>query len=423
MATTLTETTAATTKVPQGKRDVVVFDDVQPGLFLRVFATGRASYGCKYYVAGQERKVHLYDVPTNVVGKVAKQILTSARKEAGDLRAKARLGTDVIADRKAAKAAKVEERKLAAKTLGKLVELYLKDREPEMRPLYFVEVRRHLEKDLAPLHKRPIHAVTKQEIDSVLDGLRTKTVADHAQSALGTFYIWAIDKHHVTGTPLAHAKRRAKPVKRKRYLKLEELRDVLLACDAVDDKGERLVPESYVRIVKLLALTGQRRDEIADLSWPEIAEGGEHGDHIMLPGARTKNGLEHMIPLAPQAKALLPTKREGWDMLFGRRQASGYSGWSKSKAGLDAAVLAVRRKRDPDAKPLEPWVLHDLRRSFSTQLHELKIADPHLIELIINHVSGTRGGVAGNYDCSERLTDRRAALEAWAKRVAMLVKS
>jgi integrase len=422
MATTLTEATAKTTEVPEGKRDVVVFDDVQPGLFMRKFATGKAVYGVKYYVNGGERKVVLREAPINVPGKIAKQVLTSARKEAGDLRAKARLGTDVVQQREEAKAAKATEAKLAEKTLGKIVELYLKDREPEMRPLYFKEVKRHLEKDFAPLAKRPLHAITKQEIDELLDGLKSQKMADHAQSALATFYGWAIDKHHVTGTPLAHAKRRTKPVKRKRYLKLEELRDVILACDAVDDKGKRMVPENYARIVKLLAYTGQRRDEIGDLSWPEIVEGGEHGDHIMLPGERTKNRLEHMVPLAPQAKALLPAKREGWNMLFGRRAASGYSGWSKSKKELDTAVLTVRRKRDSKAAPLEPWAIHDLRRTFSTHLHEMKLGDPHLIELIINHVSGVRGGVAGNYDCSERIADRRKALEAWADYVNALVE-
>jgi integrase len=433
MATTITETTAKTLEVPEGKRDAVVFDDVQPGLFLRKFATGKAVYGCKYYVNGGERKVVLREAPINVTAKVAKQVLTSARKEAGDLRAKARLGTDVVKQREDAKAAKATEAKLAEKTLGKIVDLYLKDREPDMRPLYFKEVKRHLEKDFAPLAKRPLHSITKQDIDEVLDGLKTKTAADHAQSALSTFYVWGIDKHHVTGTPLAHAKRRAEPVKRQRYLKLDELREVLLACDAVDEDGNRLVPADYAKIVRLLALTGQRRDEIGDLIWPEVIEGGEHGDHIRLPETRTKNWLPHMIPLVPQAKGLLPAKRDGWDMLFGRRQASGYSGWSKSKKELDAAILAVRRSADPKARPMDHWTVHDLRRTFSTHLNELKalnphtrklekVADPHLVELILNHQSGTKNSVAGTYDCSVRMDDRRVALQAWADRIDALMK-
>jgi integrase len=157
------------------------------------------------------------------------------------------------------------------------------------------------------------------------------------------------------------------------------------------------------------------------LTWHEIVRGGEHGDHIKLPETRTKNHLEHMIPLVPQALALLPAKRDGWNNLFGRRQASGYSGWSKSKHALDAAILAARRKLDADAKPMDAWVIHDLRRTVSTLLHELKLADPHLVELILNHVSGTKAAVAGNYDCSVRMAERRRALEAWGEYVERLV--
>jgi len=70
---------------------------------------------------------------------------------------------------------------------------------------------------------------------------------------------------------------------------------------------------------------------------------------------------------------------------------------------------------------MEPWTLHDIRRTVATSLREQRFADTHLVELILNHVSGTRGGVAGTYDRSERLDDRRKSLELWGAHVAQLV--
>jgi integrase len=419
----LEEGCVAKIQVPEGKRDVMVFDTEQPGFFVRKFSTGRAVYGCKFSVNGAPRKVTLYDA-------TIKGMLAKARKAAGDVRAKARLGTDVLAEREAAKAAKAAEERKAENTLAVVVKKYLDGRESEMRPRYFLEVKRHLEKHFKPLHSRPIEDITKPDIVAVLNDLERdsgKVAADHALSALGTFYVWAIDNNVVNGTPVAHVKRRAKPVRRKRSLSEAELREVWLATDAADDEGKRLVAEDYARIIKLLASTGQRKGEIGGLDWAEIIEGGGHGDRIELPETRTKNHLPHMVPLSAQAMALLPPRPDRHDpmartMVFGRRAHTGFSGWSKAKAELDAAILVARRKVNPKAKPMEPWVVHDLRRTTATLLRELNLADTHLVELILNHISGTRGGVAGVYDKSERMADRRKALEAWGRYVEELVR-
>jgi integrase len=123
---------------------------------------------------------------------------------------------------------------------------------------------------------------------------------------------------------------------------------------------------------------------------------------IRLPGARTKNKRAHVVPLAPAAVAILQAVPRISDQLV----FVGIGSWSWPKTRLDELV-----------KLGQPWVLHDIRRSVATGLREHVGADPHLVELIINHVSGTRGGVAGIYDRSERLAERRRALERWAELV------
>lgn len=399
--------------VPKGVRDVYVFDTEQPGFFLRKFASGRAMYGVKFSVAGKPRKVHLYDA-------TIKGALGRARKEAGDVRAKARLGTDVVAEREAAKVAAKEEEARQVNTLGAVAKKYLAARRSDLRPRSYVEVERHIDKHWKPLHGRPIDNITRTDLVGVIDDLERdsgKVAADRATTALSTLFAWAIDRGIVNGTPVLHIKRRAGSVSRERTLSPAELREVWRAADARGD--------DYGRIVKLLILTGQRKSEIGSLAWGEVVENGE-GTRIDLPGERTKNGLPHLVPLSPQALAQLPAKPDRHDpaartMVFGRRSHTGFSGWSKAKSELDEEIAAARKKaRIKEAMP--HWTLHDLRRTLVTLMGELGIAPPHIIEAIVNHVSGHKAGVAGTYNKALYLEERRKALEAWGRYVEGLVR-
>ena len=90
------------------------------------------------------------------------------------------------------------------------------------------------------------------------------------------------------------------------------------------------------------------------------------------------------------------------------------------KRRLDAAMLALARKERGGKATIAPWRLHDLRRVAVTGMVELGIA-PHVVEVVVNHISGHRAGVAGVYNRSELLDERRAALERWSQHVAGLV--
>ena len=182
-----------------------------------------------------------------------------------------------------------------------------------------------------------------------------------------------------------------------------ELAEVWQACEDDD----------YGKIVRLLVLTGQRRAEIGDLVWPEIDPDKRL---IELPGSRTKNGRPHLVPLSDQAISIIESvpRNEDRDLMFGRGDG-GFSGWSKAKAELDERIDKARKKAGVK-KSMPPWVLHDLRRSFVTHLNENKLALPHVVEAIVNHVSGHLAGVAGTYNKALYLDDRRRALDTWSKR-------
>ena len=160
--------------------------------------------------------------------------------------------------------------------------------------------------------------------------------------------------------------------------------------------------------MRLLILTGQRRAEIGDLAWLEIDFEKRQAE---LPEHRTKNGRPHVVPLGPQALAILKstTQDNGRELVFGIG-AGGFSGWSKAKEELDARIVAARKKAGTK-KPMPLWVLHDLRRSFVTHIGEQRFAQPHVIEAIVNHISGAKAGVAGVYNKALYLDERRHALE------------
>jgi len=167
-------------------------------------------------------------------------------------------------------------------------------------------------------------------------------------------------------------------VSREHVVTDEELAAIWRACRDDD----------YGRIVRLLILTGQRRDEVGDMKWTEL----DLDRRIWaIPRERTKNGLTHEVPLSDVALEILQSipRRDGRDFVFGEGRG-GFSGWSKSKTRLDARIAKA-------GAVMRPWRLHDLRRTVATHIAEMGTL-PHVVEAILNHVSGHKAGVAGIYN-------------------------
>ena len=139
-----------------------------------------------------------------------------------------------------------------------------------------------------------------------------------------------------------------------------------------------------------------------------------------LPGNRTKNGQQHIVPLSPLARELIASTPVAGDLVFTTNGRTPIAGWSRLKGQLDASMLvSAKKERGPNAK-IEPWQLRDLRRTAVTGMRKLGVPSD-LVELIVNHVSGHKAGVAGVYDVAELLPERKEALEKWARFVALVV--
>ena len=373
--------------LPVKGTDTLYADSETPGLYLRVRAGGSRSFIIQWRQGQFQRR--------STVGKVGILSVDEARKKARKLL----VGIDDGHDPVAAKArARVEDKQL----FGVLVDEYLPIRSKDMKPLSLEQATLHLRKYWKPLHKLPLKKIDRVTVAAELRTIikaRGPVAADRGRSTLSAFFGWAIGEGVVEVNPVIGTNKASKGVSRERVLSDAELVAIWNAAPASD----------YGRIVKVLMLTGQRRDEIAGLRRSELKQAGM----IALPAERTKNSRPHDVPLSIQAQAVLDEvpARDGRAYVFGQGEG-GFSGYSKAKQAMDAT-----------AGLSEPWTLHDLRRTMATRMADLGV-QPHVIESILNHVSGHKAGVAGVYNRSTYAAEKRAALDLWGIHIqALLAKA
>jgi integrase len=217
--------------------------------------------------------------------------------------------------------------------------------------------------------------------------------ANRARASLSTLFRWAIGEGLCEVNPVAGTNQQKERGPRERSLSDAEVAAVWLAA-----------PESdYGRVVRLILLTGCRREEIGGLEWSEIDIDGRS---INLPPERTKNGKAHSVPLTDVALAIVnDVPRRDRDCVFGLGQG-GFSGWSRSKADLTK-----------QANLKEPWTLHDLRRTVRTGLGKLGV-QPHIAEAVLNHLPPV---LVRTYDRNTYAAEKRDALERWASHLTVAV--
>ena len=384
----LTQRVIETLSLPPGRSEVIAFDDTLPGFGLRVRATGGRTWVFQYKIGSRHRRVTL--------GNASAIKLEQARANAAKLHAQVRLGHDVAAERD-------ERRARVAETFGATVALYLPRQQARVRPRSYVEIERYLTRYLKRLHSMPLSTIDQRTIAAELtkvEDAHGPASANRARTCLSALFSWCVREGLVDANPVDGTGRRA-----------EGSRDRVLSTDDLRAVWKALGADEFGAIVRLLILTAQRREEIGGLRWSEITDGA-----IELPAGRTKNAQSHTIPLSGPAHTIIDAlpRREGRDFVFGRGEG-GYSGWSRSKARLDERIAEINKR------PLPGWTLHDLRRTAVTMMAELGI-QPHVIEAIINHISGSKSGVAGIYNKATYSQEKITALARWAAHVTAIVE-
>ena len=391
----LSSTMIRSLTLPPGQRDKTYFDDDLAGFGVRLREGGSRTFVVQYKVGAKHRRMPL--------GSVAAIDLGNARATAKDLLAAVRLGRDPAGE-------KLEQRQKISSTFGMLLPRYLSRQRSRLKPRSYEETERHLVVHAKPLHGREVEKIDRRTIAIRLAEIAEQNgpaAANRTRASLSGYFAWLLREGILEANPVLNTNRAPETGARERVLSDEELTAIWRA----------LGDDQYSAIVKLLVLTGARRDEIAGLHWSEI-----DFDHalITLPPERTKNWREHQIPLAPAALAILQAQSRRLnsddsprDLVFGHG-ARGWQDWSGSKANLDARIAA-------QSKPIADWRLHDFRRSMSTTMHERLGVMPHVVEAALGHVDGHRAGVAGIYNRAGYADLKRIALEKWADHVTSLV--
>jgi integrase len=334
----LTKATIASLALPAGKSDHIEWDDELKGFGLRLRASGQHVWVCQYQIGPQQRRLTL--------GGVNLFSPDEARRWAREQLAKARLGQDP-------QAAKRLERAAAKVTLAAIAESHLQAKQPEWRPRTYVERRRYLTQHWQPLHKLPIDKITRKDIAACLSTIKQNSgdvAAARARSALSALCVWAMGEGITDSNPVIGTNTPAIPQRRERVLSDAEIVEVWNACQ----------PDDYGRIVPLLLLTGARRGEVGGMTWQELDP--EEGTWT-IPGSRTKNKRQHVLPLPPMAWEIIKQvhPRLGVDHVFGRG-VHGFNGWAASAAAMQKRM-----------RPLPPWTVHDLRRTVATRMSDLGV--------------------------------------------------
>jgi integrase len=264
---------------------------------------------------------------------------------------------------------------------------------------------------LAKWRGKTVGSIRPVDVRDLLDEMVAVGVgvqANRTLSALKSCFSWLCqrDPEALPRSPCDGIDKPAPEAPRERVLNGAELAAVWRAAE-----GEGY---PFGRMTQLLILTGCRRDEVRDASWSEF---NLDAREWLIPGRRTKNGRDHLVPLVDQAAALLETlpRMKGSGFLFTTTGTSPVSGTAKYKARLERAVA-----KELGAEP-ERWTLHDLRRTLATGLQRLGFP-VEVCERVLNHTGGTVSGVAAVYAKHDYAAEKRAALEAWARDIYGLVK-
>lgn len=359
----------------------IVWDDSLPGFGVKVNPTSKV-WVVQYRVDGKSRR--------ETLGRTETVSLEAAREAAKTTLARVQLGANPHAERQEAQARR-------SLTLGKVIKRYLSLSEGRLKPRSYEEVKRHLEKHWAPLHELPIQSLNRSLISEHLQTLAQNNgpiASNRARAALSAVFSHALSMGLVDQNSVVGTIRPGNELQRDRVLTPFEIRSICASLKSND----------YGCIVKILLLTGQRREEVGDMRWSEL----NFEERLwVLPRERTKNKRAHEVPLSAAAVILLQQipRMHGRDFVFGARD-NGFSGWSKSKTFLDRDIKAQK-------SAIVDWRLHDLRRTAATGMADLGVA-PHIVEAVLNHVSGSRAGVAGIYNRASYREEKRDALDRWA---------
>ena len=385
--------------------DTFIWDTDLRGFGLRITPRGVKSYVLQYRLKGLPAR------RTTLGGHGNPWTTDTARKEAERMIIRVRQGVDPVEeDRRARREAETLAFDAYADSF---VELYLKENWKDS----WKSGQGVLNNVKPSFRGRSLPSIKRNDVAALLDQYADRPgMKKLTHSVLRKLFNWAADRGDIEISPIISMKAPRAVAARRRVLTHEEL---VCAWLASADMGDIWRP-----LIRLLIVTLQRRDEVASLDWSELDL-----DNAMweLPAERAKNDETHRVPLSGLAldelRSLTPKAR---GLVFTSTGTTSVSGFSDAKEKLDARMLTIMRERadergEDSEIELVPWRFHDLRRTGTTNLQALGVP-VEVTEAVLNHISGTRGGVAGVYNRFRYDPEKRRALDTWSTHLGRLVR-
>jgi integrase len=381
-------TKSAIDALPTPQSELVYWDASFPGFGVKLTPKGRKVFVVLYRTGGAGSKLRKY-----TIGSYGRVTLHQARVAAQKVFAAKLEGRDPATEKQEAK------RRIIADRVEDLLETFIAQRLSQNRSAG--EISRLLRREVGkPWAGRSIHDITKRDVVDVVSTIEQRgapIAANKALKSIKTFLRWCVGRAVLDQSPAEGVPLPAKEVARDRVLDDKELAQIIIAAKKIGGP--------YGGIVELLALTGQRREEVAQLTWEEL----DLVQRIwIIPKLRTKNAKEHVVHLSVASLAVLNRVNSRGPLVFSSLGTKPFRTFSRDKRLLDQLAGVTQ------------WRLHDLRRTCVSGMARLGIP-PHVADKLLNHQAGTISGVAAVYQRHEFLAERREALERWGTHVAKIV--
>lgn len=395
MAKALTTKFVQNVKPEATRREIP--DPALSGLYLIVQPSGAKSWALRYRFGGRSRKLTL--------GKWPRMQIAPARSAATAALQSVELGNDPCEQKKLAKRALVAGRHVDTYSTSRLLSDYYKAHLANLKS--GTTVQRELERHFCSIYaNHDVRDISKRELVTLLDsvaGTGRKVTANRLRAYLNGFFRWCVERDFLETNPLGGVKPVFKEPSRDRVFSDDEIRWFWQACSK---EGQ-----PWGTLGKTLLLSGQRLGEVVGMTHREIKD-----ETWYLPSDRTKNGRPHDVPLSQEILEVLLTieRPEGAPGYY--HSTTGFSplsGFHKGRNRLADGMKAQARLECGVDVHIDHWSFHDLRRTVATGMARLGIP-VRVTEAVLNHVSGTGGGIVSVYQRHDYAEEKRRALNKWA---------
>jgi integrase len=354
---------------------------------MKVTPKGRKVFLVMYRLAGAGSRLRKY-----TIGPYGRITLPMARAQAQKIFAARLDGRDPAEEKTQAR------RRLVVDRMDDLVETFIRERISQIRSAR--KVTNQLRRDvISHWGAKSIHEIKKRDVIDLISEVsqRSPHAGYRLLKTLKTFFRWCVGRAVIDFSPAEGVPSNWKETSRDRTLTDGELAAIIVAA--------RKMPWPYGGIVEFLALTGQRREEVAQLKGEEI---NEENRVWCIPAARSKNGRAHIVHLSEPAWALIQEHHRTTGYVFATTGSKSFQAFGKAKRQFDEIC------------DVSGWRLHDLRRTIVSGMARMGVP-PHVADKILNHQSGTISGVAAVYQRHDFLAERKDALNRWASHVDDIV--